>query len=183
MGQGVLQMDILRRTSDSLTTSPFFASRNALSAAEAPGKFMASTCQGDSSWSSVKFNSEIYSFSVDRLVSVDKSMLTSDKNTMSITKKTKTTTKAKPVRTGKKVSDTAKAPVSSSKKTKSNAPAPAGKKRTRRSFPLFVEVKLSVLQDLFKNDPDAMIKVSRNFIIEVKTEGDAEKALKEMGVS
>jgi|TARA_R100000084_G_C4655385_1_gene152491 hypothetical protein len=65
---------------------------------------------------------------------------------------------------------------------KSAAKKAAPSKRDRKKVPLYATVKLSVLKELVKDDDDADIVVSRNFVIETKKKQLEDQAQLELGI-
>jgi PAB1-binding protein PBP1 len=55
-------------------------------------------------------------------------------------------------------------------------------KRTRKSNPLYAEVKLGTLKKLLGDKDDVMVTVSRNFILDKKTEQLAAQAADDLGL-
>jgi hypothetical protein len=58
----------------------------------------------------------------------------------------------------------------------------AKKKRVRRSKPLFVKIKLGKLRDLLDGKDAADVTVSRNFIMDLATEGVESEVEKKLGL-
>lgn len=71
-------------------------------------------------------------------------------------------------------------PASAKPKPKTTAKAPA--KRNRISKPLFAVIKLSELTKLVKDNPDADIKVSYNFLLDERAKGQEDDMQKELGL-
>lgn len=92
-------------------------------------------------------------------------------------KKTNAPAKAPTKSTAKKPAVADKAP----KPTAPKASAPA-KKRTRNSNPLYASVKLGVIKKLVDDNDDALVTVSRNFILALKKEKLEAAALKSLGI-
>jgi len=97
--------------------------------------------------------------------------MATDKKTTPVKKAATTTTKSA-TKTATKKASTVKKPVAK------KAPA----KRERKSVKLYAEVSLGKLKELFDDNEDAVITVSRNFVLDAQKKKIEDAAQLELGL-